>query len=95
MTIINIKRGSSIHLVLKYLKMKNSRTSTEKDIYAFNPNKFDSLYDVRDLLNNLIDQGFAICKNKQYTITPRGKEALCFITAQQPQQRYNDKSSLI
>lgn len=92
---INIKRGSSIHLVLKYLKMRNSKPSTQKDIYTFNPNKFDSSYDVRDLLNDLIDQQFAICKNKQYTITSQGKEALCFITAQQPQQRYNDKSSLI
>jgi hypothetical protein len=95
MTIINIKRDSSIHLVLKYLKMKNSRPSTQKDIYTFNPNKFDSSYDVQDLLNNLIDQQFAICKNKQYTITPRGKEALCFITAQQPLPRYNDKASII
>jgi predicted transcriptional regulator len=92
---IDIERSSNTHLVLKYLKMKNSRPSTKKDIYTFNPNRFDSLYAVRDYLNHLIDYGFAICKNKQYTITPQGKEALCFIVAQQPVERYNDKSSII
>lgn len=92
---INIKRASTTHTILMYLKMKNHRFSTKQIIHNFNPIKFGSSYDVQDSLNFLVDQGFAISKNQEYTITPQGKEALCFITAQQPLPRYNDKASVI
>lgn len=92
---INIKRASTTHTVLMYLRMKDRKPSTKESIYKFSPDRFDAPYVVQRSLDVLIRQQFAICKNEQYTITSQGKDALRFITAQQPVERYNDKSSII
>lgn len=91
---INIKRSSTTHVVLSYLRMRKSNSVSLQDIYNFNPNKFQHPYIVKRALDRLIKKGFVTCKDSCYTITVQGVYALPKIVQQQPVEN-NERSSLI
>ena len=79
---INLKRNSTTHVCLLYMKMKKTWI-TKKDILAFAPSKFKQEYVIQRSLDRLISQGLATSINNSYHITPSGLLAVTQIAQQQ------------
>lgn len=82
---INIKRNSPTHVALCYLKTRGHKWSTENDLMALSPTKYNKrLSTVIRSLDVLVRNKFAIKSNKGYTITELGIDALRQIISEQP-----------
>jgi hypothetical protein len=82
---INIKRNSPTHVALCYLKTRGHKWSTENDLMALSPTKYNKrLSTVIRSLDVLVRNKFAIKSNKGYTITKLGIDALRQIISEQP-----------
>lgn len=82
---INIKRNSPTHVALCYLKTRGHKWSTENDLMALSPTKYNKrLSTVIRSLDVLVRNKFAIKSDKGYTITKLGIHALREIISQQP-----------
>lgn len=84
---IPIKRDSTTHVALLYLKMKNSPVDKSK-LYNFSPIKFSAVNVAEKALSKLFSLGFASKEESRYTITDEGKQALYLIVKQQKKQNY-------
>ena len=82
---ISIKRNSPTHVALCYLKTRGHKWSTEDDLMALSPTKYNKrLSTVIRSLDVLVRNKFAIKSNKGYTITKLGIDALRQIISEQP-----------
>lgn len=82
---INIKRNSPTHVALCYLKTRGHKWSTEDDLMALSPTKYNKrLSTVIRSLDVLVRNKFAIKSDKGYTITKLGIDALRQIISEQP-----------
>ena len=84
---INIKRSSTSHVALLYLKMKNTFVTVE-DVFQLSPSKYEHKYRAQRSLNTLVRQGLAICRDNMYHITHEGKAACFKIVREQPAHAY-------
>jgi hypothetical protein len=85
---INIKRNSPTHVALCYLKIRGHKWSTENDLMALSPTKYNKrLSSVMRSLDVLVRQQLAIKSDKGYTITKLGIQALHQIVKEQPQKQ--------
>lgn len=80
---IAIKKNSSTHLILSYLKISSGKPKTIADIRGFSPEKFKDIAKIKKSLNTLISQGFVVQSNNCYNITPQGVRALNRIVIEQ------------
>lgn len=80
---ISIKRNSSTHLLLSYLKVVSGKPKTVADIRAFSPEKFKDVNKIKKSLNVLISHGYISQQNNCYNITPQGVLALRQIVLEQ------------
>lgn len=80
---IPIKRNSSTHLILSYLKVVSGKPRTVADIRAFSPQKFKDASKIKKSLNTLIAQGFVVQSDNCYNITSQGISALKRIAIEQ------------
>jgi hypothetical protein len=82
---INIKRNSPTHVALCYLKIRSTKLSSEHDLLALSPKKYDNRPSKAlrslELLTRL---GFAIKFDNRYTINKPGIDALRQIVREQP-----------
>jgi hypothetical protein len=82
---INIKRNSPTHVALCYLKTRGNKWSTENDLMALSPTKYNKrLSTVVRSLDVLVRNKFAIKSDKGYTITKPGIDALRQMISEQP-----------
>ena len=79
---VPIKRNSTTHLALMYLKMKNAPVSPF-DLHLLAPKRLNDTPRARQPLARLVRLGLASVDNDMYTITPSGLLALPLIAAQQ------------
>ena len=79
---IDIKRTSTAHIALQYLKMKRTFIS-KYDLIEFIPKRFYRPYRAELCLQKLVKQGFAFEKDNCYAITEHGEQALKLIVKQQ------------
>jgi hypothetical protein len=80
--LINIKRDSTTHLALLYLKMKNTFVSVQ-DLFKLSPAKYKSSYKAQRALDTLVSQGLATNRDNMYHITSNGIQACYRITREQ------------
>jgi hypothetical protein len=85
---INIKRNSPTHVALCYLKIRGHKWSTENDLMALSPTKYNKrLSTAIRSLDVLVRNKFAIKSDKGYTVTKLGTQALHQIVKEQPQRQ--------
>ena len=82
---ILIKRNSTTHVALFYLKMVR-KPVTKEDLFNLAPAKYKELNKAELALDKLVSMGFAKLKNDTYTITPLGIQAIPLIVKQQPKK---------
>lgn len=80
---INIKRSSTSHVALLYLKMMNTFVTVE-NVFNLSPAKYEYRYRAQRALDTLVRQGLAFCRNNMYHITHEGKQACFTIVREQP-----------
>ena len=85
-----VRRSSTSHVILLYLKMKKEFISLSS-IFAFSPQKFASEYNVRRSLKRLHSIGLVSCTNECYAITNEGIQQLYLIVKNQPRSIYNNE----
>jgi hypothetical protein len=92
MKALTIKRGSSSHLALLYLKMKRSMKNSSCSVdglYKLSPNKYKKRYRAKNALDFLVTNGLASCHNDMYYITDNGVKFLPVIISNQ-KYKYSD-----
>lgn len=82
---ILIKRNSTTHVALFYLKMVH-KPVTKEDLFNLAPAKYKELNKAELALNKLVSMGFAKLNKTFYTITPLGVRAIPLIVKQQPKK---------
>ena len=86
---IPIRRNSTAHLALLYLKMKNNWVST-KHLLKLSPSKYEYEYLAKRALDKLVHNGFAVSKQNMYHITPQGINACFAIPREQKRIAHED-----
>jgi hypothetical protein len=84
---IAIKRASTGHVALLYLRMKNTWVSVD-DLYNLSPAKYEHKYIAKRALDRLVNQKLAIVSESMYHITQSGKDACYAIVREQPKYEY-------
>ena len=84
---VNIKRSSTSHVALLYLKMRNTYVSVE-NLFNLSPAKYEHKYRAQRALDTLVRQGLAFTRNNMYHITHEGKQACFTIVREQPAYVY-------
>lgn len=82
---ILIKRNSTTHVALLYLKMIHKPASKE-NLFNLAPAKYKEINKAELALQKLVSLGFAKIRNDKYTITPLGISAIPLIIKQQPKK---------
>lgn len=80
---ISIKRASTTHVALLYLKMKNTWV-TENDLYNLAPAKYKSRSKAKDSLDRLVKLNYANYNGSHYMINASGLSAMYLIVKEQP-----------
>lgn len=79
-----IKRNSTTHTALLYLKMKNNWIS-KNDLFKLSPAKYQQEYRAKRALDQLVFHNFAIIADNMYHITQIGKD-VCYAI---PKEQYS------
>lgn len=79
---ISIKRNSTTHVALQYLKMKKTWV-TENDLYNLAPVKYKSKSKAKTSLDKLVSLTYAEYNGSSYRITEPGISALPILLTEQ------------
>lgn len=81
--VINIKRSSTSHVALLYLKMKNTFVTVD-NLFELSPSKYEHRYRAERSLETLVRQGLASKRDNMYHINAEGSAACYRIVKEQP-----------
>lgn len=85
MSKVPVKRNSTTHVALQYLKMKNTWI-TESNLYDLAPVKFKSISKAKNSLDRLVVLQYALYNDTSYMISQHGLTALYKIIKEQPRK---------
>lgn len=77
-----IKRNSTVHIALQYLRMKRTWV-TKENLFALSPTKYKKASKAEESLNRLVTMGFALKDESCYIITDDGINYLPLIVKEQ------------